>query len=116
MKLDVYSVAYQEANAELLDITMQFELLRRRKQNLETLVAVIGSLLGLAVAPTKPMPEAVQAQGQAPVVSEPQTSPEPPTYTFNQVPVPLPDESSGDPFQRRVRNALKMNQGLQTAV
>jgi hypothetical protein len=112
MKLDVYSVAFEEANSELLDITKRFEQLRRRKQYLETLIAAIGSLLGVAAAPNKPLPEAVQA----PAPSEPQAPSEPVSYTFNQVPVPLPDESNGDPFQRRVRNALKLNQGLQTAV
>jgi len=113
MKLDVYSVAYEEANSELLDITKRFEQLRRRKQYLETLIAAIGSLLGLAAAQNKTLPEAVPA----PVATtEPQAPSEPISYTFNQVPVPLPDESNGDPFQRRVRNALKLNQGLQTAV
>jgi hypothetical protein len=117
MKLDVYSVAYEEANSELLDITMRFELLRRRKQALETLVTAIGSLLGVAISASKPLPELAPAP--PPAAAHPQPTPsESPAYTFNQVPVPLPDvdETGGDPFQRRVRNALKMNQGLQTAV
>jgi hypothetical protein len=117
MKLDVYSVAYEEANSELLEITKRFEQLRRRKLYLEALIAAIGSMLGVA-APSKPSAEPVPAPATA---SVPQPPSEPVAYTFNQVPVPLPgvEETNGDPFQRRVRNALKFNnanQGLQTAV
>jgi hypothetical protein len=119
MRLDVYSVAYEEAHSELLEITKRFELLRRRKESLEGLVAAIGPILGLEAHP-KASTDSVKES--APV--SPQPSGEPVAYTFNQVPVPLPgvEETGGDPFQRRVRNALKFgnssqeHRGLQTAV
>jgi hypothetical protein len=119
MRLDVYSVAYEEANSELLDITKRFEQLRRRKECLEAVLAALGPILGLEV-PAKTSLEAAKpaptGQGQLPG--------EPVAYTFNQVPVPLPgvEETGGDPFQRRVRNALKLSgerqehRGLQAAV
>ncbi|HEY6489677.1 MAG: hypothetical protein WCC26_07930 [Terracidiphilus sp.] len=119
MRLDVYSVAYEEANSELLDITKRFELLRRRKECLQAVVASLAPILGVEI-PSKTTLEPV---GPAPsgVIQPPS---DPGSYTFNQVPVPLPgtEETGGDPFQRRVRNALKMgntdqeHRGLQTAV
>jgi len=38
-----------------------------------------------------------------------QAAADPSTYSFQQVPVPLPDldELTSDPFQRRVRSALR---------
>jgi hypothetical protein len=119
MRLDVYSVAYEEANSELLDITKRFDHLRRRKECLESVVAALGPILGLEV-PAKVSLE--PARHASP--GEPQPSGDPAAYTFNQVPVPLPgiEETGGDPFQRRVRNALKFgstnqeHRGLQPAV
>ncbi|MGA2729485.1 MAG: hypothetical protein ABSE96_16885 [Terracidiphilus sp.] len=101
MRQDVYSVAYDEANAELQNITNRFEELKRRKQSLESVVAVLGPILR------------IQGAGSATALSADVlpmglvASPEPANYTFNQVPVPLPETEDGDPFQRRVRNALK---------
>lgn len=119
MRLDVYSVAYEEANSELLDITKRFELLRRRKECLESVVASLAPILGVEV-PAKTTLEPPRTAPSAP----PQPPGDPGSYTFNQVPVPLPgvEETGGDPFQRRVRNALKMgnadqeHRGLQPAV
>jgi len=101
MRQDVYSVAYDEANAELHDITKEFEELKRRKQSLEGVVAVLGPLLGLQAAGLEVVPSAHA------LPMELVATPEPVNYTFNQVPVPLPETEDGDPFQRRVRNALK---------
>jgi hypothetical protein len=119
MRLDVYSVAYEEANSELIGITQRFEQLRRRKVHLESVVAALAPMLGVEVS-SRP----VAQESNAPSPKEPQPSPDPANYTFNQVAAPLPDldETGGDPFQRRVRNALKLNrfgqehQGLQPAV
>jgi hypothetical protein len=118
MRQDVYRVALDEAHAELLDISKRFEELRRRKESLEAAVLALGSMLGMA--------EAEQVAPLTPEASSndlPAAAPE--AYTFNQVPAPLPDESTTDPFQRRVRNALKFSnnsnnghehRGLQPAV
>ena len=119
MRLDVYSVAYEEANSELLEITKRFEQLRHRKETLEGLIAAISPILGLAA-----QPKSVADSAKEPVGGSAQPTGEPAAYTFNQVPVPLPgtDETGGDPFQRRVRNALKLGgsnqeqRGLQQAV
>ncbi len=120
MRQDVFRVAYDEANSELLDISKKFEELKRRKETLEGVVTVLGPMLGVE-APSKGAASPV-----AGVPAETPASPELANYTFNQVPVPLPEpeEAISDPFQRRVRNALKFNSnnnghehhGLQPAV
>jgi hypothetical protein len=98
MRQDVYRVALDEAQVELVDISKRFEELRQRKETLESVVAAIGPMLGIA--------EAAKREG-APAVVE-MASPEP---QASQEPTPLPDESITDPFQRRVRNALKFSNG-----
>ena len=107
MRQDVYRVALDEAQVELVDISKRFEESRQRKETLESVVAAIGPMLGIA--------EAAKREGAPAVVEmaspEPQASQEPTAYTFDQVPAPLPDESITDPFQRRVRNALKFSNG-----
>jgi hypothetical protein len=120
MRQDVYRVAYDEAHAELLDISKRFEELLRRKESLQSVVTALSPMMGVAPAAQVPQQTAPAA---APTQAGPQ---EPGNYTFNQVPVPLPegDESTTDPFQRRVRNALKFSsnnnghehRGLQPAV
>jgi hypothetical protein len=119
MRQDVFRVAYDEAKAELLAITTKFEELRQRKESLEGVVTVLGPILGVET----PSPVAA---GSAEANSFTQPAPsEQPNYQFNQVsaPLPEPDEDISDPFQRRVRNALKSssnngqgNHGLQPAV
>lgn len=119
MRLDVYHVAYEEANSELIDITNKVEQLRQRKERLEAVVAAIGPILEGAASATVAAERVID-----PVSVEPQLASEPTGYTFNQVTVPVAEveENGGDPFQRRVRNALKFrsysqeHQGLQTAV
>jgi hypothetical protein len=117
MRQDVYRVALDEAHAELIGISKRFEDLRQRKESLESVVAALGPMLGIAAA----LPSETQQRLATPAAElslpEPQASPEPQApaepadYTFNQVPAPLPDESVNDPFQRRVRNALKFSSG-----
>ncbi len=115
MRQDVYSVAYDEANAELQEITKRFEELKRRKQSLESVVGVLGPVLGIQGASPDAAPSAeVLPMGLV-------ASSEPANYTFNQVPVPLPETEDVDPFQRRVRSALKftsnngrLHRGLQS--
>lgn len=116
MRQDVFSVAYQEAKSELLDITCKFEQLRQRKERLEGVVAVLGPLLGQAV-PT----QAVVEVRPMPAL-EPAAEPEP-TYTFNQIsPVAeaVEEEETTDPFQKRLRDALKFStphrEGLLNAI
>lgn len=120
MRQDVYRVAYDEAHSELLDISKKFEELRQRKESLESVVIALAPMLGVALStqPAQPVSE--------PASPAPQAAAEPGGYSFNQVTVPESDsdESITDPFQRRVRNALKFSsnnnghehKGLQPAV
>jgi hypothetical protein len=110
MRQDVYRVALDEAHSELIDISKKFEELRQRKESLESAVAALAPILGLAEAAPMTAQEYAPAATEM-TVSEPEPSSEPPAYTFNEVPAPLPDESITDPFQRRVRNALKFSNG-----
>lgn len=120
MRQDVYRVAFDEAHSELLDISTRFEELRRRKESLESVIAALGPMLaGTQAAPAQ------EALAEA-TTAAPQAAVGPADYSFNHVPAPLPegDETTADPFQRRVRNALKFSsnnnghehRGLQPAV
>jgi hypothetical protein len=124
MRQDVYGVAYQEAKSELLDITCKFEQLRQRKTRLEGVVAALGPMVGVKVA----LPAGIEAISE-PLTAEPLAPPqvetaETPSFTFNKVAAPAAepddDEDIKDPFERRVRNALKFGpsrrEGLQHAV
>lgn len=118
MRQDVYRVALDEAHAELIGISKRFEELRSRKETLETVVAALSPMLRLALAQNPDSQQRLAAQQtsdtpapQPQSMPEPEASVEPPSYTFTEVPAPLPDESITDPFQRRVRNALRFSNG-----
>ena len=114
MRQDVYRVAYDEAIAELIEIKGKVEQLILRRARLEGVVRTLGPMLEMAAPANAPVQAAPGASPNTPAQSS-----EPPAYSFNQGPVPFPDldETGGDPFKRRVRNALKSReQGLQTAV
>jgi hypothetical protein len=107
MRQDVYRVAYEEANAELIEIRSRFEQLRSRKERLEGVIAVLEPMMALGASTSAPAPVEM-AQPATPAKAE--HSAEPAAYTFNQVSVPAPDTEetgAGDPFKRRVRNALR---------
>ncbi len=126
MRQDVYGVAYQEAKSELLDITCKFEQLRQRKTRLEGVVAALGPMVGVKVA----LPAGIEAISEPltpePLAQQQVETEETPSFTFNKVAAPAPaaepddDEDIKDPFERRVRNALKFGpsrrEGLQHAV
>ena len=125
MRQDVFRVAYDEAQSELLDITVQFEQLKSRKGRLEMAIAALAPICG-AESPKAPKgsgPEIVE-----PIVENSQQAGsgpnDPVTFTFDQVPVPLPEveETGGDPFQRRIGKKPRFGilsrdqNGLQPAV
>ena len=99
MRQEVFAVAYQEARSELLDITCKFEELLQRKERLEAVVAALGPMLGVSAA-VMPAPAEMARES----VAEPAPS-------FGQVAAQEQDDESSitDPFQRRLRNALKFN-------
>jgi len=117
MRQEVYRVAYDEAHTELLEISKRYEELRRRKETLESAVTALAPVLGVALP----------AQGAQPAIEPASPVPqETASYGFNEAPAVShdADESSSDPFQQRVRNALKFSsnnnghehRGLQPAV
>lgn len=118
MRQDVYRVAYDEAHAELLEISKRFDDLRQRKESLESVVAALSPMLGVA------LPAQSHQGASDPAISVAQEAAEPVGYTFDQVQNSQPEESITDPFQQRVRNALKFSsnnnghdhKGLQPAV
>ena len=125
MRQDVFRVAYDEAQSELLDITVQFEQLKARKARLELAIGALAPICGTEVpkAPKGPGPEIVEP----PPESDQQTKSgpnDPVVFTFDQVPVPLPEieETGGDPFQRRIGKKPRFGilsrdqDGLQPAV
>lgn len=125
MRQDVFRVAYDEAQSELLDITVQFEQLKSRKTRLEVAITALAGLCGAEASktPKGPGPEIVEP-AEADRLQEHSGSNEPVSFTFDQVPVPLPDtaETAGDPFQRRAGKRPRFGilsrdeNGLQPAV
>jgi hypothetical protein len=107
MNTAAYQSAFEEANAELKDILGQFEQLRSRKEKVEKAVEVLKGLVGI--------------EGQT---MESRASEAPSSYSFQQVPAPLPEMPDGeaDPFKRRAKNGMAASffgqgrQGFQQAV
>lgn len=107
MNTAAYQSAFDEANAELKDIVSQFDQLRMRKDKVEKAVEVLKMLVGSEAH-----------------VEEHRASEEPASYSFEQVPAPLPELPDGeaDPFKRRNKNGLATSffgqgrQGFQQAV
>jgi hypothetical protein len=107
MNTAAYQSAFEEANAELRDILGQFEQLRLRKEKVEKAVEVLRGLVG------------IEGQTHEGRVGEDSSS-----YSFQQVPAPLPElpEGEADPFKRRNKNGAAASffsqgrQGFQQAV
>lgn len=126
MRQDVFGVAYQEAKTELVEISSRFEQLKQRKERLQGVIAAIAPMIGVA-APAAPTATPAAPAAQAPMAPPQAAKPaaEPVAYTFDKVSAPSADNEAerNDPFQRRVRNALKFGnnngrdrEGLQHAV
>ncbi|HWT65157.1 MAG TPA: hypothetical protein VN151_03515 [Terracidiphilus sp.] len=104
MRQDVFSVAFQEAKSELLDITCRFEELRKRKEKLESVVTVLGPLLEAKGA--APVAHTVAPMPVLPV--EPVADNSPQTNRLELVDQTSEDDIT-DPFQRRLRDALRFS-------
>lgn len=121
MRQDVYGVAYQEARSELLDIATRYEQLRQRKEHLEGVVGALGPLLGLKTAAAPRADESPRTVEKGIEVAQPA---EEVAYSFEKISATTPDsaDAANDPFQRRIRNALKFGSvtrdrdGLQQAI
>lgn len=111
MRDDAYRVAYEEANAELQEILNQIEQLQQRQSRLERVAEVL-----------KPLAD---SNGAIPYADLPPVEIREETLPMNDaVPAPVQDaaepaavaasqfaETSGDPFQRRINNALRQGFG-----
>jgi hypothetical protein len=109
MRQDVFVVAYQEAKSELLDITGKFEELLKRKERLEGVLTALGPLVGNSV-PAVPAAEpmaAVSPMQSVPV--EIATEPAPPVPAAEVSVSQSDEEDISDPFQRRLRDALRFS-------
>jgi hypothetical protein len=111
MTSDPYRQAYEKAVEDLTLISQKFERLSARKKLIENLVTALQPVSATTkdAAQENPSPTSVeteqgvqQASAEATEVAEPAEG-----YSFLDVPAPLPAESDGDPFQRRVRANLR---------
>lgn len=100
---EIYRVAFDAAQAELAEITAEFERLRIRKGHVEQLILVLKPILGEAE-------EAAPAgQKEAPAGKAGETLP---------AAEPLNEETAqplgvgADPFQRRVEHVLGIGAGI----
>jgi hypothetical protein len=128
MRQQTYRIAFDEAHAELLDITSQFEALRLRKEQVERVLEALKPFIGLHSETTAEL--AASYASLEPV----QQAPEHVEFTFTQVSTPngesmqmtseVPAEPvsvaveatpeqvayfrqpSTDPFQKRIDDAL----------
>jgi hypothetical protein len=127
MRQDVYGVAYEEARAELLEIVRRFEELRRRKESLESVVIALGPVLGIegrGRAAVQPITAQTGKDSSKSAAELPLSQQSNPALTPVVVPTPAAEEPITDPFQRRVRDALKFSasnnghdqKGLQPAI
>jgi hypothetical protein len=125
MRQQTYRTAYDEAHAELMDITAQFDELRLRKEQLEQVLQVLSPLLGLS--------DSADELATAYASAEPsQLGSEHMEFTFTQVSGPTGEsiqmtteapaepvavettaeqlayfgQASSDPFQKRIDDAL----------
>jgi|SRR5579863_1998663 len=116
MTPDPYRKAYDKAIEDLTQISQTFEQLSNRKKLVENVVAALRPVFA-------PLDQAVQENRSPAPIEIPQTAAEAPTerveasepaggYSFLDVPAPLPSETDGDPFQRRVRAANFRFKGL----
>ncbi len=117
MTPDPYRQAYEKAAEDLTLISQKFEQLSARKRQIENLVLALQSIFGTAEKSVQESPSHAPSES-------PQLAPEAPTntlgsaepeggYSFLDVPAPLPTESDGDPFQRRVKANFRFK-GLAT--
>ncbi|MDR3742053.1 MAG: hypothetical protein P4L40_23780 [Terracidiphilus sp.] len=112
MTQDTYRFAYEEANAELREILEQFDQLRLRKAQMEQVVEALRPLLSdapaIAIAaelqPEESAPFLVPQMEQA--VEEPEPAPAVEALTEVEM-----ADTSADPFQRRIDNALRQGFG-----
>jgi hypothetical protein len=95
--VEIYRVAFDAANSELTEISMEFERLRIRKEHIEKLVQVLQPLIADGDEQAQPG----QVSGAAP-----QTEGAGEAARLAQETVPA------DPFQRRIDHVLGIGGGI----
>ncbi len=98
--VEIYRVAFDAANAELTDISAEFERLRTRKEHIEKLVQVLQPLVA----------EDQETTARGPVVGSTQNA-----ETAAEAPVEAHAGSEAfvaDPFQRRIDHVLGIGAGI----
>ncbi len=114
MRQEVYRVAFDEAKAELAELLGRFEQLRQRKDRIEKVVEALKPLMGAegqgATQERTLAPEHVAAVSERPGSYAP---PEASQSALEPVPQAVQQgaDESGDPFQRRVDNAIGLGSG-----
>ena len=98
---EVYREAFESANAELKEISAAFERLGIRKEQVEKLITVLGTLLDLEEKVAPPASE-FAAKTQAALPPQPVESK--PEGTSERV--------VADPFQRRIDHVLGIGAGI----
>jgi len=116
MTPDPYRKAYDKAIEDLTSISQTFERLSTRKKQVENVIAALQPIFTTMEHATQGTPSHAPIetpQGVQEAQTEGLESAEPPGgYSFLDVPAPLPSESDGDPFQRRVRAGSFRFKGL----
>jgi hypothetical protein len=98
--VEIYRVAFDAANAELTDISAEFERLRIRKEHIEKLVQVLQPLIA----------EDGETAERGPVAGSTQNAEAP-----AEAPVEAhagPEGFVADPFQRRIDHVLGIGGGI----
>ncbi len=118
MTPDPYRQAYEKAIEDLTLISQKFEQLSTRKKLVENLLTAMQPIFATSANATQELPshasiETAQVAQEAPTemieAAEPAGG-----YSFLDVPAPLPTDSDGDPFQRRVKAGNFRFRGLAT--
>jgi hypothetical protein len=95
---EIYREAFESASSELKEISVAFEQLRIRKDQIEKLVSVLGPLVSLK---DSAIPEAQSAASAEPASKPAQSNPE-----------AAGDQLVADPFQRRIDHVLGIGAGI----
>ena len=101
---EIYRVAYEAAQAELTEITAEFERLRTRKEQVERLVLVLKPIIGeVEVAAPADQPKEAPAEQAKESAVEIKASSEGSAQPLGV---------GADPFQRRVDHVLGIGAGI----
>ena len=111
MTPDPYRSAYEKALEDLSIISDRFESLNTRKRHVENLISALQPVFASdhQFAPENPTSTAAMVQTSTEEIAaetqEPTSAAEE-SYTFLDVPAPLP-AGDGDPFERRVKASFR---------